>query len=53
VVLYVEGEPIAIDEEVFSFLKSETISLSKKLSGFINYLKISEHKGNKFNGKND
>ena len=42
-----------IDEEVFSFLKSETISLSKKLSGFINYLKISEHKGNKFNRKND
>ena len=42
-----------IDEEVFSFLKSETISLSKKLSGFINYLKNSEHKGNKFNRKND
>ena len=42
-----------IDEEVFSFLKSETISLSKKLSGFINYLKNSDHKGNKFNRKND
>ena len=42
-----------IDEEVLSFLKSETISLSKKLSGFINYLKNSEHKGNKFNRKND
>ena len=42
-----------IDEEVFSFLKSETISLSKKLSGFINYLKNSEHKGNKFNRKYD
>lgn len=42
-----------LDEETFDFLKSETLSMSKMLSGFITYLKNSEHKGNKFNRKND
>ncbi|WP_262151254.1 four helix bundle protein [Chryseobacterium foetidum] len=37
-----------LEEETFSFLKEQTISLSKKLSGFINYLKSTEHNGNKF-----
>lgn len=37
-----------LEKEKFSFLKDQTISLSKKLSGFINYLKSTEHNGNKF-----
>lgn len=40
-----------IDEETFNTLKNEVVSLSKMLSGFINYLKNSEFKGNKFNRK--
>ncbi|MDO5617118.1 MAG: four helix bundle protein [Cruoricaptor ignavus] len=42
-----------LDEEVFHLLKTETLSISKMLSGFITYLKNSEHKGNKFNRKNE
>jgi len=38
-----------LDEEKFLKLKNESIEISKKLSGFINYLKNSTHKGNKFN----
>jgi four helix bundle protein len=38
-----------LDEITFLELKNETILISKMLSGFINYLKNSEHKGNKFN----
>lgn len=38
-----------LDEEYFTFLQNETTVLSKMLSGFINYLKNSNHKGNKFN----
>ena len=42
-----------LDEEIFIVLKNEVVLLTKKLSGFINYLKNSEHKGNKFNRKNE
>ncbi len=35
-----------LDEEKFLKLKNESIEISKKLSGFINYLKNSVHKGN-------
>lgn len=42
-----------LDEEVFIFLKSQTISLSKQLSGFINYLKMTDHNGNKFKRNNN
>jgi four helix bundle protein len=42
-----------LDEEKFLKLKNESIEISKKLSGFINYLKNSVHKGNKFNRSND
>lgn len=42
-----------LDEETFNFLKCETHLMSKMLSGFITYLKNSEHKGNKFNRKNE
>ncbi|KEY18132.1 four helix bundle protein [Kaistella antarctica] len=38
-----------LDESTFLMLKDEAINMSKKLSGFINYLKNSEDKGNKFN----
>ena len=38
-----------LDENTFLMLKEEAINMSKMLSGFINYLKNSEHKGNKFN----
>ena len=38
-----------LDESTFLMLKDEAINMSKMLSGFINYLKNSEHKGNKFN----
>ena len=38
-----------LDESTFLTLKDDAINMSKMLSGFINYLKNSEHKGNKFN----
>lgn len=38
-----------LDESTFLTLKDDAINISKMLSGFINYLKNSEHKGNKFN----
>lgn len=37
-----------LEEEIFIKLKNESIEISKKLSGFINYLKKSDIKGNKF-----
>lgn len=37
-----------MNAEEFESLKKDCISLSKSLSGFINYLKNSEIKGNKF-----
>lgn len=37
-----------LEEEIFIKLKNESIEISKKLSGFINYLKNSDIKGNKF-----
>lgn len=37
-----------INTEEFESLKKDCVSLSKSLSGFINYLKNSEIKGNKF-----
>ena len=40
-----------LDDEIFIILSKEIQSISKMLSGFINYLKNSEHKGNKFNRK--
>ena len=42
-----------LDSETFIQLKNESIEISKKLSGFITYLKNSEHKGNKFNRKSE
>lgn len=36
-------------QETFDMLNNETIILSKKISGFINYLKASPFRGNKFN----
>ncbi|PWW27240.1 four helix bundle protein [Chryseobacterium sp. AG844] len=42
-----------LDEKVFNFLKNQTISLSKQLSGFINYLKMTDHNGNKFKRNNN
>ena len=41
-----------LDEETYLKLKNESLEISKKLSGFINYLKNSTHKGNKFNRNN-
>lgn len=41
-----------LDEQTFQHLKAEVLSMTKMLSGFINYLKKSEHKGNKFNRNN-
>jgi len=38
-----------LDEATYLALKEEAVNLSKMLSGFITYLKSSEHKGNKFN----
>lgn len=38
-----------LDQESFHTLNTETLQVSKMLSGFINYLKNSTHKGNKFN----
>ena len=38
-----------LDEATYLALKDEAVNLSKMLSGFITYLKNSEHKGNKFN----
>ena len=38
-----------LDESTFLMLKDDAINMSKMLSGFINYLKNSEHIGNKFN----
>lgn len=38
-----------LDEETYLMLRNESVEISKKLSGFIHYLKDSEHKGNKFN----
>ena len=37
-----------LDESTFLLLKDDAINVSKMLSGFITYLKNSEHKGNKF-----
>lgn len=37
-----------LEEDIFIKLKKESIEISKKLSGFINYLKNSDIKGNKF-----
>lgn len=37
-----------LEEEIFIKLKNESIEISKKISGFINYLKKSDIKGNKF-----
>ena len=42
-----------LDENIFLELKDEAIDMSKMLSGFINYLKNSEYKGNKFNKNNE
>lgn len=42
-----------LEEETYLKLKNESLEISKKLSGFINYLKNSTHKGNKFNRKNE
>ncbi|MDQ0476760.1 four helix bundle protein [Chryseobacterium sp. MDT2-18] len=38
-----------LDESTFLALKDEAANMSEMLSGFITYLKNSEHKGNKFN----
>ncbi|MDO4763347.1 MAG: four helix bundle protein [Flavobacteriaceae bacterium] len=38
-----------LDDETFIKLKNESIEISKSLSGFVNYLKKSNIKGNKFN----
>lgn len=38
-----------IDEETLNHLKEMNIELSKSISGFMNYLKNAEFKGNKFN----
>lgn len=40
-----------LEDETFELLNQEILAISKMLSGFINYLKNSEHKGNKFNRK--
>lgn len=37
-----------LDKDTFFVLQEEAVNMSKMLSGFINYLKNSEHKGNKF-----
>lgn len=42
-----------LHENTFLELKDEAINMSKILSGFINYLKNSDHKGNKFNRNNE
>lgn len=42
-----------LDEATFNHLKDETQAMSKMLSGFINYLKNSDFRGNKFNRKNE
>ncbi|WP_228448764.1 four helix bundle protein [Chryseobacterium mulctrae] len=42
-----------LDSETFIKLKNESLEISKKLSGFITYLKKSTHKGNKFNRNDD
>ncbi|WP_262708491.1 MULTISPECIES: hypothetical protein [Chryseobacterium] len=42
-----------LDSETFIKLKNESIEISKKLSGFITYLKNSTHKGNKYNRNDD
>ena len=36
-------------EEEFEKIKSQTITISKKIGAFINYLKKSDFKGSKFN----
>lgn len=38
-----------LDNDTFLLLTKETLQISKMLSGFINYLKNSTHRGNKFN----
>lgn len=42
-----------LNEQIFNSLNAETVMISKMLSGFITYLKNSEHKGNKFNRKSE
>ena len=42
-----------INEEEFKAINNEYIILAKNISGFMNYLKNSEHKGNKFNRNKD
>ena len=42
-----------LEKETFDLLKAESLQMSKMLSGFINYLNKSSHKGNKFNRNNE
>lgn len=42
-----------INEDEFNAINNEYIILAKNISGFMNYLKNSEHKGNKFNRNKD
>jgi four helix bundle protein len=46
--LYLAYDIEYIDSDTFNFLKSKCETISKQLKGFINYLKTSEYKGQKY-----
>ena len=46
--LYRASDNGYIDEDTFNFLKGKSLELSKSIANFIQYLKNSEYKGNKY-----